>query len=931
MPNRNDQKLPSTADSQNRDLQETADYPTQDEPEDDAIRSTLPHVGLSPDETPGISREFNERFELMRELGRGGMGIVYLARDRELSRDLAIKLLHDRYQTDSTLARRFLEEASISSQLQHPGIPPVFDVGKTEAGRPYLAMKRIKGKTLAEILDARSDVKLDHPKYVAIFEQVCQTLAYVHSKKVIHRDLKPANIMVGAFGEVQVMDWGLAKVINPAGPKLPTTHVAPMMTEGTVIESNRDGQAELQTLAGSLLGTLSYMPPEQATGQVETLDSRSDVFSLGGILKEILTGELVYLGSASEVRAKATLGFTEEAFARLDASNAEPELVELAKHCLAKDPKDRPAHAGEVAHRLIAHREAVELRLQQAELERAKAETQAVEQRRRRQVQLALFSVFACLIAIFVVVLAGSIWFREEALKTNERVLDRVDGYLEKNQIDDAFSFLERAETRLRITSTQEQLDRYELYLRQAKLSRVLNDLEDLAFRVADKRMKLEEAIEACRKAFLEGEMNLEADSIESIVNEIQTSREPKRLIGILDVWLSLTPKNARIGELLEKVDPDPFRSSVRKNWMEGNLSEMAKKLQSQPTAEMAPQFASLWIPQSQMDFRDQTRILREYWNRDPTRFDIIYSLARAYHSETPNRYHEAIEFYRAALVLRPQNLAVHVDLALALVSLARFEEAIDSYTKAISIDSHVAIVWANFASVYLRKHEPKIAIKHFEHALTLDRNSAYIWSNLGIAYWQLGDWQKSLEAYQKAASLEPSVEWRQGYVNDMKRYLALEAVGEKLRKENGKPKDDLEAFQLAEMHLIKGQFVEAFHYYEQIKQRPKIEKADVQYDMTCQVGQGVQGRLESWNRLTPEQKEKFLTWADEWLRDEYRIRKNRNGDNLDEFKSDLQFWMHDRDLMPFRSPIERRTMPPNIRESMTQFWNELEDFVHSK
>src|SRR5215471_15397453 len=150
-------------------------------------------------------------YELMDEVGRGGMGVVYRARDTALSRDVAVKLLSDRFPAASPAARRFLSEARITGQLQHPGIPAVHQVGTLADGRPFLAMKLIKGSTLEALLRQRPDPATDRGRLLAAFEAVCQAVGYAHAHRVIHRDLKPANVMVGAFGEVQVMDWGLAK------------------------------------------------------------------------------------------------------------------------------------------------------------------------------------------------------------------------------------------------------------------------------------------------------------------------------------------------------------------------------------------------------------------------------------------------------------------------------------------------------------------------------------------------------------------------------------------------------------------------------------------------------------------------------------------------------------------------------------------------
>jgi serine/threonine protein kinase len=152
------------------------------------------------------------RLRLLDEIGRGGMGAVHKAHDPALGRDVAVKVLLERYQDEPEVLRRFLDEARVGGQLQHPGVVPVYDLGCFPDGRPFFAMKLVEGRTLAALLAERPTPADDLPRFLKVFEQVCQAVGYAHSRGVIHRDLKPSNVMVGAFGEVQVMDWGLAKV-----------------------------------------------------------------------------------------------------------------------------------------------------------------------------------------------------------------------------------------------------------------------------------------------------------------------------------------------------------------------------------------------------------------------------------------------------------------------------------------------------------------------------------------------------------------------------------------------------------------------------------------------------------------------------------------------------------------------------------------------
>jgi tetratricopeptide (TPR) repeat protein len=335
-----------------------------------------------------------DRYVLGEEIARGGMGVIYRANDTALSREVAVKVLHDKYGPDSGVARRFADEARITAQLQHPAIPPVHDLGTLPDGRPFLAMKFIKGHTLNELLAARPDPSAERSRFVAVFEQVCQAVAYAHAHGVLHRDLKPANVMVGAFGEVQLMDWGLAKVL--ASRDLPLLELDPEATlAGTQVISLRDSDGSF-TQAGSVLGTPSFMPPEQAVGAVSKVDQRSDVFGLGAILAVILTGQSPFASvDAEATRVKAAQGDVAECFARLDTCGAEPELIALCKRCLSPRAAERPAHGGEVAQAVAELRAAADERARRAELERVQAEAEkaaaeerALERRKRRQLWL---------------------------------------------------------------------------------------------------------------------------------------------------------------------------------------------------------------------------------------------------------------------------------------------------------------------------------------------------------------------------------------------------------------------------------------------------------------------------------------------------------------------------------------------------------------
>jgi serine/threonine protein kinase len=372
----------------------------------------------------GSSSQGTGRYRLIEEIARGGMGVIYRARDLVLDRDVGVKTVGTLVPADSPRLRRFRDEAHITGQLQHPAIPPVHDLGVLPDGRPFLAMKLIKGRALDVILRERTDPSADRGRLIAVFEQVCQAVAYAHSQGVIHRDLKPANMMVGSFGEVQVMDWGLVRQQkgwgSDAGSVAPDVLVA------------RDAASE--TRAGSVIGTPSYMPPEQARGEVDRHDRRSDVFGLGAILCVILTGHPPFEGTnEGHAVALAATGDVSAAFARLDGCEEDPELVALCKSCLDPQPDCRPADAGDVAAAVAAHRAGAEQRARTAELEKAQVETRAAEQRKRWRIRVIALVVLlgAALLATGFAYWAGSEFNRasrfESAASHAEELQKKID------------------------------------------------------------------------------------------------------------------------------------------------------------------------------------------------------------------------------------------------------------------------------------------------------------------------------------------------------------------------------------------------------------------------------------------------------------------------------------------------------------------------
>jgi eukaryotic-like serine/threonine-protein kinase len=283
------------------------------------------------------------RFHLEGQITHGGMARIVRVRDHDFERLLAMKIPLVRR---ADVERRFVREARMTGLLQHPGIPPVHALGRLDDGRPYFVMKLIHGSSLSELLKKRPSPAAELPRFVSIFEQMCQTVGYAHSRRVIHRDLKPANVMVGSYGEVQVLDWGLAKVLGADDGEAEETAGTMLGLWDTVATAE-------PTQRGCVMGTWPYMPPEMARGEIDSVDARSDVFGLGGILCEILTGQPPFTGT--DAPSKAKRGDLAETEARLANCGADAELVEIARSCLALSPAARPADGAAVAAAVVAY------------------------------------------------------------------------------------------------------------------------------------------------------------------------------------------------------------------------------------------------------------------------------------------------------------------------------------------------------------------------------------------------------------------------------------------------------------------------------------------------------------------------------------------------------------------------------------------------
>jgi serine/threonine-protein kinase len=752
------------------------------------------------------------RFLLGEELARGGMGVVYRAHDSSLGRDVAVKVLQEHYSADSEVGGRFLDEARITAQLQHPAIPPVFEVGRLADDRPYLAMKLIKGRTLEELLKERSGPAADRARFLAVFQQICQAVGYAQSKHILHRDLKPANVMVGAFGEVQVMDWGLAKVLGWGGSATHEPSAGTVTTCGTEIQTAR--QRDSATQAGSVLGTPSFMSPEQAGGEVDKLDERADVFGLGAILCVILTGEPPYVGnSAEEVRLMAIRGTLTGAEARLARCGADAKLVELCRQCLAADRESRPRDATAVAGTLAGYLAGVEERARSAEVELAAAATRAAEQRKRRRVQLAL--------AASVLVLAGlvgfGLWWQDrleakaaaerdvresrttagvsEALREARRRVEEAWNLADfpdrmQHATDVAVAALRRGEgfasggapeqTTHDLAAARQEVDeltRYTLLInaRSAIVHQFAEEVTGHGWFEPQVRLARRYA-----KALQKFGLDPIHDPAREVAQTVAFSRLRDDLLGMLLDW-HWHDKGQHRNRLWEVI-------RISRKLCGGNYARWQKLVDDRDVRGLVAfaaspaglSFRSILAGALFRDLRDAQQFaacqtfLRAAAERYPHEVWLHFDLADICRRMKPPEYTEALRHSAAATVQRPESAVCHLQLGDCYASLGSYDQALAAYRKSNKLARGKSLAFVsllNLADALVQKKEWGKALAAVEEAIRVEPKSMTALGKRTEVLYASGRYAEALRAAVAVLREHPKLS------EDVRRYFRYHAA----------------------------------------------------------------------------------------------------------------------------------------------------------
>ncbi|MEE8106364.1 MAG: tetratricopeptide repeat protein [Planctomycetota bacterium] len=721
-----------------------------------------------------------QRYESVGEIARGGVGEVWKSRDVDLGRDVAVKVLLERHMESPEMLQRFIEEAQIGGQLQHPGIVPVYELGLNDEQRPFFAMKLVKGDTLAALLQARPDPSHDRRRVISIFEHICLTVAYAHSRGVVHRDLKPSNVMIGAFGEVQVVDWGFAKVLARGGiaderrPRQEETVVA-------TVRSNAEGSA---SIAGSVMGTPRYMSPEQALGHVDELDARSDVFSLGAVLCEILTGAPPYRDDdAMLAAAQARLG---DAFERLDACGANETLVKLCRDCLGHLPRERPSSARALAEVVTAYLTESETRAHRAQLAavdqneqavRAKARAEqaratAAEQTRRRRHTIAISSTLLAASALFAGIF---FWWSNDRSQRESTARAAMSAELEKAERlggsaewAGALAAAERARTLgknadVDVTSVNEVVLRIETEKQSA---------DDNAARIERDR-NLVEALEQASVARLDAEDVKRTDEmfeaafrdagLEVTAAALSETEQPVRIALFLDEWARLRREKytlqgkpwKQLLRVSRAIDSDPVRTEARVALEEEDLDRLAAiadRIEQAPAATFH-QIASSLKHDGKID--EAITLLGKGLHQHPGDFWLHFSRAIFLNQANDGRTEEAIRHATAAIALRPVWSSYGVAATIAS-NLERYEEAERLLRITIESPTASANSYADLAMMVRAQDRTEEAEKLCRRALEMDENCARAHGEMGVILMVQGKLEEAERHFRVSVKRRP-------------------------------------------------------------------------------------------------------------------------------------------------------------------------------
>ena len=733
-----------------------------------------------PDEPPRVlPSEEEPRYQSIVFHARGGLGFIYRARDVALDRDVALKRIRPKFERRSIVRRRFLREVRLTARLTHPGVVPIHDLTRDREGRPWYVMRFVEGQTLAQAIGdfhaarpgrARVEFRsLEFRQLLARFVAACDTIDFAHSKQVVHRDLKPSNVMLGRFGETIVLDWGLATTIadgpgdqpGPSGAAPPAEEVEPL---------TRDGQ---------VIGTPAYMAPEQAKGLPSMNLPGVDVYSLGAILYELLTGRTPFgAGSWETLRQEITQGrFPHPRRVKPGVPKA---LDAICLKAMTTEPGGRYRTAGELTRDLERWAADEPVDAWPEPLGR-----RAVRWSKRHRTPLATVAASSIVAAAL---LGWASWTRivdgRRADASARSAVARADALAiddgtpgDPSRWERAIAEALQARERLASAGSPDVRDEVETRLERFRAGQA-RALADLRARSRDRRVvdALDEArvrktntkgldydvaakTDAYLAAFRAYGIDVAALAIEDAASRVRSSPVADDLIAALDDWAAEHPANvpeARLAAIASAADSDPTGAAVRDAILRRDGDRLRRLCKDEADRrKLGPRFRSVFDALSRLDPGASLPLLEAIRRENPSDFWLNHDLGLVHAQAKPPRFQEAMRCLSVAVALRPTSAGVHVSVGNTLKHQGDLEVAIAEFRTAVRHDPGYALAHNNLGVVLNDHGDVEEAIREYQAALQLEPDFSTAHNNMGYALLAKKDVAGAIVEFRAAIRLD--------------------------------------------------------------------------------------------------------------------------------------------------------------------------------
>jgi tetratricopeptide (TPR) repeat protein/serine/threonine protein kinase len=699
----------------------------------------------------GDASAVGRRFMILRPHAEGGLGKVSVALDGELNREVALKEIQEQYADHSQSRARFLLEAEITGGLEHPSIVPVYGLGQYEDGRPFYAMRFIKGDSLKEAVERFHKTKgpinsgkraLELRQLLGRFNDVCDAIAYAHSRGVLHRDLKPGNVMLGKYGETLVVDWGLAKPVGGA--------------------ANKDGDAEVPlrpmssddsapTQMGSAIGTPQFMPPEQAAGRLDQMGPASDVYSLGATLYCLLTGKPPFTDrDVGVVLQKVQRGdFPPPRQVRREIP---PALEAICLKAMALRPADRyptaRALAGDIEKWLAdepvsAWRDPWRMR---------------VGRWTRRHQKLTGATVAGLLVAILANNSLNFIMERQTVEKREavESALGEVSLWQAQARWGEAQAVLDQAKHRFGNRGPGDLKSKLDKMQTELTLAERLDDARSKRAVTIDGRIDSTNADRQYEDAFRRAGMGDVEGNAATAAAWVRHSGVREIVVTALDDWaccIELRKRRSWVLEVTRRADPDPWRDRARDPETLENAAALTE-LTKEAAAKNSPQLLAV-LGLRLADLKgDAEGLLREVQGQYPNDFYSNMCLgAVLMHNK---KSEEAVGYLRAALAVRPRTPIIYNNLGNALIVCRKPEQAEVECRKAIQLDYNFAPAHSNLGQALSDQGKQEEAAAEYQKAIELEPKNSAFHMYLAADFAKNKSLEKAEAEYRRAIEFDP-------------------------------------------------------------------------------------------------------------------------------------------------------------------------------